>query len=147
MTFVVILVTLVGQGLTLPFVVRHVNLAEGGEEAREEQLARTTAIAAGLDEVQRQRAAWPTHWRSRFMDRLESSPGSIRAPPQPRTVDLAEGDAAIQERLEHQEIQHAVIDAERQAVLDLRDGNGQINDQILRRIERELDLESLRAEG
>jgi hypothetical protein len=39
-----------------------------------------------------------------------------------------------------------VISAERNAVIELRDG-GQINDETLREVERELDLEELRMEG
>ena len=39
-----------------------------------------------------------------------------------------------------------MIAAQRTAVIELRDGGG-INDQTLRLIERELDLEELRMEG
>jgi CPA1 family monovalent cation:H+ antiporter len=39
-----------------------------------------------------------------------------------------------------------VIEAERDAVLDLRD-NGEISDDVLRRVERDLDLEELRMEA
>ena len=51
-----------------------------------------------------------------------------------------------QERVEHEQIQHDVITAQRLAVIELRD-RGEINDDVLRRVERELDLEELRMEG
>ena len=51
-----------------------------------------------------------------------------------------------QERIEHQQIQLAIITAERNAVINLRD-RGEINDETLREVERELDLEELRMEG
>ena len=51
-----------------------------------------------------------------------------------------------QERIEHEEIQRGVIGAQRTAVIELRD-EGEINDETLREIERELDLEELRMEA
>ena len=53
-------------------------------------------------------------------------------------------DAAVQERLEHQEIRLAVVAAQRDAVIRLRD-DGVIGDDALRLIERDLDLEAVRA--
>ncbi len=53
---------------------------------------------------------------------------------------------AEQELVEHRLIRRAVIDAERDAVLRLRD-RGAINDEVWRRIERDLDLEELRMEA
>ena len=50
------------------------------------------------------------------------------------------------EELEHDEIRRSVISAERLAVLELRD-RGEISDEALRRIERDLDLDELRREA
>ena len=49
-----------------------------------------------------------------------------------------------QELLEHRAIRSAVILAEREAVIRLRD-DGVINDETLRAVERDLDLEAVRA--
>jgi hypothetical protein len=54
--------------------------------------------------------------------------------------------AAEQELIEHRKIRRAVIDAERAAVLDLRD-RGALDDKAWRRVERDLDLEELRMEA
>ncbi len=69
-TFGVILATLVGQGLTLPAVLRWAGwdgVEFGGDELT---LARTTAYDAGLEEIERARPDWPDH--QPLFDRLES---------------------------------------------------------------------------
>jgi CPA1 family monovalent cation:H+ antiporter len=142
LTFAVILVTLVGQGLSLPMVLgwaRWDGIEPNGDEATS---ARTAAYQAGLDEIGRARTEWPTH--QPLFDRLESGL-------QDRTRHLATEDPVEtadrrQERIEHEVIQQGIIAAQRTAVIELRDG-GEINDETLRAIERELDLEELRMEG
>jgi CPA1 family monovalent cation:H+ antiporter len=141
-TFVVILVTLVGQGLTLPWILRWAGYEGIDLDGDEATAARAAAYRAGLDEITRARAAWPDH--APLLDRLESGL-------QDRTQHLATEDPdetaeRHQERIEHEEIQRGVIAAQRAAVLELRDQRT-INDQTLRTIERELDLEELRMEG
>ena len=51
-----------------------------------------------------------------------------------------------QELIEHREIRRTVIDAEREALLRLRT-DGEINEQVLRELERELDLEERRGDA
>jgi monovalent cation/hydrogen antiporter len=141
-TFAVILVTLVGQGLTLPRVLRWAAWDGKELDGDEGTLARTVAYEAGLEEIARARPNWPGH--QPLLDRLESG---LRD----RTEHLATGDPdetaeRRQERIEHEEIQREVIAAQRTSVIELRD-RGDINDQTLRLIERELDLEELRMEG
>jgi Na+/H+ antiporter len=141
-TFSVILVTLVGQGITLPLIVRRAGWDGVELDGDEGTVAQAAAYEAGLAEVARLRSIWPGH--QPLLDRLESGL-------QDRTQHLATEDPdetaeRRQERIEHEEIQQGVIGAQRTAVILLRDG-GQINDQTLREIERELDLEELRMEG
>jgi monovalent cation/hydrogen antiporter len=141
-TFAVILVTLVGQGLTLPFFLRRAGYEGIDLDGDEATAARAAAYQAGLDEITRARARWEGHVP--LLDRLESG---LRD----RTEHLATDDPDVtaersQERAEHEEIQRGVIAAQRAAVLELRDQR-EINDQTLRTIERELDLEELRMEG
>ena len=141
-TFAVILVTLVGQGLTLPFVVRRAGWDGTELDPDEGTLARNVAYGAGLAEVARARADWPTH--QPLFDRLES--GLRDRAQHLATEDPGETAERRQERIEHEQIQVRVIAAQRTAVIELRD-RGEINDQTLRAIERELDLEELRMEG
>jgi CPA1 family monovalent cation:H+ antiporter len=142
LTFAVILVTLVGQGLTLPLLVRWAGWDGVEADGDELTLARSTAYQAGLDEIERVRPDWPTH--QPLLDRLES--GLRDRDRHLATEDPEETEERRQERTEHEEIQSGVITAQRTAVIELRD-RGEINDQTLRTIERELDLEELRMEG
>ena len=50
-----------------------------------------------------------------------------------------------QEQIDHEKIRRAVIDAQRVAIIDLRD-RGVIGDAAVRRVERDLDLEESRLE-
>ena len=142
LTFAVILVTLIGQGLTLPLVVRWVRWDGVEPDGDEALLARTFMYQAGLGAVRLARPRWPTH--QPLLDRLESSLQDRER--HLATDDPAETDERLQERLEHEEIQSSVINAQRAAVIALRDA-GEINDATLRTLERELDLEELRMEA
>ena len=142
LTFAVILVTLVGQGLTLPAVVRWARWDGTEPDGDEATVARAAAYRAGLDEIERARGEWPTH--QPLFDRLQSGL-------QDRTEHLATEDPdetaeRDQERIEHEQIQRGVIAAQRGAVIELRDRR-EIDDRTLRLIERELDLEEIRMEG
>jgi Na+/H+ antiporter len=142
LTFAVILVTLVGQGLTLPLVLRRVGWDGVEPTGDEATIARATAYEAGLAEIESARPRWPTH--QPLFDRLES--GLRDRSRHLGTEDPDETEERRRERVEHEEIQGGVIAAQRAAVIRLRD-QGRINDQTLREIERELDFEELRMEG
>jgi Na+/H+ antiporter len=142
LTFAVILVTLVGQGLTLPSVVRWAGWDGTELDGDEATTARAAAYEAGLDEIDRARPEWPTH--QPLFDRLES--GLRDRTQHLATEDPEETAERRQERIEHEQIQRGVIAAQRSAVIELRD-RGEINDETLRVVERELDLEELRMEG
>jgi len=142
LTFAVIVITLVGQGLTLPRLARWAawdGVEFGGDETNR---ARAAAYEAGLAEILRLRDRWPGHLE--LLDRLES--GLNDRTQHLATEDPDETAERRQERTEHEEIQRGVIDAQRAAVIELRDRR-EINDRTLRLIERDLDLEELRAEG
>jgi monovalent cation/hydrogen antiporter len=141
-TFAVIVATLVGQGLTLPAVLRWASRDGVELDSDEGTLARTVAYQAGLDEVERARPQWPTH--QPLLDRLES--GLRDRAQHLATEDPEETEERRQERIEHEQIQRGVIGAQRAAVIEMRDRR-EINDETLRLIERELDLEELRMEG
>jgi CPA1 family monovalent cation:H+ antiporter len=138
--FVVILVTLVGQGLSLPLLIRRLAIPPDEEFAEEEAHARRLATEAALQRIDGLASEWPGHLplvdqlRDRYRHRSEHQ----QADPN--------DEAADQELLEHRQIRHEVIEAERLAVIHLRD-LGEINDDVLRRLERELDLEELRMEA
>jgi len=136
-TFGVIVITLVGQGLMLPYVVRWLGLSQiGKKEHKEEIRAELRARQAALRQVEKRlekaikehdlpREAI-AHLRTRNQSRLQILP-----------TNLTEG-------LEHMrrtaKIKGELIEAEREYIYQLlRDGK--ITDEARRRIEYELDLE------
>jgi Na+/H+ antiporter len=141
-TFGVILVTLVGQGLTLPLVIRGLGIAPEADVAHDEGHARILTGEAAVARIDELALQWPTHLEliDQLRDRYQHRTRHIEA------HDEAEPGAAEQELLEHTLIRRAVIEAERTAAFDLHD-RGVIDDRVLRRIERDLDLEELRMEA
>jgi Na+/H+ antiporter len=142
LTFAVILATLVGQGLTLPLILRFAGLADDGAAGREEATAREAGADAAMRELAKLRVAWPGH-----LPLIEQLEGGYRHRAQhlPGAEDTGEPDLD-QELIEHQAIRRSVLAAERNAIIDLRD-RAVISDEVMRRIERELDLEELRMEA
>ncbi len=134
LTFVVILVTLVGQGLTLPWVIRRLGLADDGLVEREVTLARRESARAALARLDGLAGeAWvpvdvAAALREGLLHRLAQVPESL----DPADEDRGHADA-------HRRLRREVLDAERRAVVALRDG-GEIGDEALRRVERNLDL-------
>ena len=143
LTFCVILATLVGQGLTLPLLIRYLGLSADGSQEREEAYARAAAAEAAVARIDELEQAWPPH--RDLIDHLRS-----RYEHRARHVQVAEGgtgDPAVDDEwFEHQEIFRAVIDAERRAVLALHD-DGAITDEVLYRVQRDLDLAEVRMEA
>ena len=140
LTFCVILATLVGQGLTLPWLIRTLGVTAANDGAEAElahaQLAAFEAAVQRLDDL---REDYPEHLPliDQLRADLEHEAGH---------VILSNGetpDEAEQEALDHQTIRNALLLAQREAVIRLRD-DAIINDETLRRIERDLDLEALR---
>jgi CPA1 family monovalent cation:H+ antiporter len=146
-TFGVILVTLVGQGLTLAPLIRVLHVGGDHSEERQEVHARAVAARAALAQIDGLAQEWPGHLplidtlRMQYEHRAthldEERLGSGETPLNP---------GAEQELLEHRLIRRALIDAERGAVLQLRQ-RGELDDDAWRRIERDLDLEELRMEA
>ena len=99
-------------------------------------------IATGVDRFGHEPAYQVTDSWPRLIDQLRSSYDHEASHVWPHAE--APRDEAEQELLDHRSIRNAVISAEREAVIRLRD-EGIINDETLRRIERDLDLEALRA--
>jgi len=140
LTFCVIVATLIGQGLTLPWLIRHLGvLAPPGADG-EEVHARLAAVEAALQRLEELKHDYPDHVPliEQLREEYEHEAGHVL--PRPG----AGPDDAEQELLDHRAIRNAVLVAQREAVIGLRDA-GVINDETLRAIERDLDLEALRA--
>jgi CPA1 family monovalent cation:H+ antiporter len=143
LTFAVILFTLVGQGLTLPFVIDAMGVEEDDLEEREETKARIHAADAALarleelvgeewvrdDTAERMRGLYGFR-RSRFAARWDGdSEGSIE-----------------EQSLAYQRLRRELLAAESDAVVALRVA-GRISNDVMRRVQRDIDLEAERLDA
>ncbi len=141
-TFAVILATLVVQGLTLPTVIRRLRVHGDDAEEREELRARLAATEAALarleelvqedwtreDSIERMTGLYTYRRR-----RLKARAGKIE-------------DEGYEDRsYTYQRTVREVLEAQRAAVVALRN-DGTISNDVMHRIERELDLEDQRLE-
>jgi Na+/H+ antiporter len=141
LTFAVILGSLVIQGLSLPAVIRALDLEDdSAAEAQEEARARIDAAAAAL--ARHDDLAAEEWVREDTADRLRGSYNFRQARFSAR---LDEGDdGGIEARsVDYQRLRRELLDAERAAVYELRRSGG-ISDEVARRITRDLDLEDAR---
>jgi len=141
LTLCVILATLVGQGLTLPWIVRRLGVVSGSSLEVEERVARQAVTDAARQRLEALVTEYPDHLElvDNLRAELEHDAGHAAGPDTDRDLD-----AEARERLEHQEIRLALVAAQREAVIRLRD-DGVIGDEALRLVERDLDLEAVRA--
>ena len=137
LTFGVILATLVGQGLSLIPLIRWLGLTPDGEPEQERQQARLAAAQAALTRLQDlagqewvPEEMW-THLHTWYAEKARHA-SEQRDGEQP-----VQDDTLVSNK---QRLRHELIQAERAAVIQVRD-QGQIDDDVLREIERELDLE------
>jgi Na+/H+ antiporter len=137
LTFCVIVSTLVVQGLGLVPLIRLLGIQADRMPEQERIHARQVALHAALarlDELAAEDSLSETfiaHLRSHYEDKLDQVLAQ-------RDGVEDEQDTAFQQRI-HKE----VLNAERAAVIRLRD-QGRIDDEVLRTLERELDLEDQR---
>jgi monovalent cation/hydrogen antiporter len=138
-TFIVILVTLVAQGLTLTPLIRWLGLHDDGSGQDEETVARLQTAKAGLaklDELvadEGELAAAARALRGRHIHRVHRFESRRRHTRHER--DEAYIDAWRKARSE-------MIAAERRELVRLRD-DGTIADDVMRRVQRDLDLEQM----
>jgi len=140
-TLTVIVFTLLGQGLTLPWLIRRLHLGTDLELREEESHARQELVAAATRRIDQLYPVWPGH--RPLLDRLRAK-YEHRSEHVERQRDPSGDGGADQEIIEHHEIERTILDSEREALLRLR-ADGAIDDDVLRTLERELDLEERRA--
>jgi CPA1 family monovalent cation:H+ antiporter len=136
-TFGVIVITLVGLGSMLPFVVRRLGVSHIGQQERADEIqAELNARVSALDEIEKRLEAFIAErelpeeviklLRTRNQSRRQILPTDLED-----GLDYTRQSAALKKEL---------IDAERDFIFQLlRDGK--ITDEARRRIEYELDLE------
>ena len=143
LTFAVILATLVGQGLSLPLVIRALRITADGGSGHEEAHARQATSEAAVARIEELAKEWPGHLE--LIDALRAQYGHRASHAELHHAEGPTGEAE-QEVLEHRQIRQAVIEAEREALIGLHE-RGAVSDEAFRRVERDLDLEELRMEA
>ena len=143
-TFALILFTVVGQGLTLPWLIRRLGLVDDGEDEQHEEIkARLVIARAALDRVDELEGEEWT--RDETLERVRAlyQFRKRRFAAQAGAVDGTDG---IEERsLAYQRLMHEIYTSQREALVELRNGR-RISVEVMRRVERELDLEEQRLE-
>ena len=141
LTFAVIVVTLVGQGLTLPWIIERLGVRRAVDGLEEEEAhARLTAVEAARARLDELEIEYPTHLP--LIEQLRTG-YDHEASHWPHRGE--QPDEAQREIIDHRAIRSAIREAEREAVIRLRD-DGEINDETLRRLELDLDLEALQSD-
>ena len=140
-SFVVILVTLVGQGFSFPWIIQRLGLtAMGKREAdaakRREVTARVAGIDAALGRLDRLKSAGLAPDTVEFLRRRHND---RRAYFVAACRDLESGEAVANSTA----LQLEFLATERAAIADLY-ADGALEDEARRRIERELDLDESR---
>jgi Na+/H+ antiporter len=140
LTFAVILITLVVQGLTLPALIKRLGVKDPEADEREELTARLAASRAALDRLAAE------DWSG------EETVERLRRQYQFREARLAaqageKADDGYEDRSEsYQRAVLEVLGAQRDALLELRQA-GSLSNTTLNRLVHELDLEESRVDG
>src|SRR5262249_5301970 len=138
LTFSVVVFTIVVQTMTLSPLIRRLGIEGGVGLACEERDARRIALTAALEHLDTERLRDRPEYAALYEDiaqhyrdslaAIETGPGR-----EPRTLH----------RLRYDALMRDLLGVQRRSLLALRNA-GRINDEVLRVVERELDLESAR---
>lgn len=142
LAFAVILATLVGQGLTLKPLVRRLGLSGDEDVEREEVMARLRAAEAALERLEE---LAEEEWVN--LDTVERTRNLLTFRHRRFTARVDGTDTAYEERsAAYRRLMRELLAAERDELLALRN-EGEISDEVRRRIERDLDFEESRLGG
>jgi monovalent cation/hydrogen antiporter len=140
LTFCVILATLVFQGLTLPWLIHALRLPSDVEAEREETVARIAAADAAIARLEElEHEEWV---REDTVERLRGLYGFRRRRFEARFDDGDDGEIEMRSQA-YQRLMHEVLEAQRVALHDLR-RRREISDDVMNRVQRDLDLEDTR---
>jgi CPA1 family monovalent cation:H+ antiporter len=141
LTFSVIFVTLVLQGLTLPPLIRMLGLAAGhASDAEEEEEARRIITSTAIAHLEEARGQDVPDFDSVYDDIARRYSRRLAS----LTKAGTEGEAMSNRELQrYRAILAELLPLERKTAVRLRN-EGRINDEVLRKIEHELDLSESR---
>ncbi len=137
LAFCVILVTLVLQGLSLPELICRLGLSQPGGMDKEERYARRVVLQAAIEYLEEKRIGAneiEEHLYEDLLHRYRHRLAAVGVRAEDRFDGMDEGTYTRLQR-----IGASAIHAERSTLIGLRD-NATIGDDVLRKMERELDL-------
>jgi CPA1 family monovalent cation:H+ antiporter len=143
LTFAVIFTTLVVQGLTLPALIRRLDVSDDGEDEREDLEGRRAAVEAALVTIDD--LAEEEWTRDDTAARMRRAYEYRRSRLAARAGETDDGDGYEHRSVKYQKMVRAVLDAQRAELVRLRNA-GTISNEVMHRLERELDLEDERLE-
>ena len=143
LAFSVILATLVIQGLSFPFLLERLGVHDDGAAEREESEARIVAAQAGINRLAE--LAEEDWTRDDTVDRARRLFQYRQRRFGARRDGDGESDGIEDRSLAYQRLQRELLEAQRDAVVELRN-RGEISNEVMTLIERELDLEDERLE-
>jgi monovalent cation/hydrogen antiporter len=142
LTVAVIFVTLVGQGLTLPWLVRKLRLKAHEAWSPDEAVARLGAAQAALDrleEIEASEPGVPENVIERLRELYQARFARCVA-----ALSGKDGGTPIEDPLKgYRRLREELIDRERGALLEMRD-DGRLKQEMFRRIQADLDLDEAR---
>jgi Na+/H+ antiporter len=138
LTFSVVVFTLVIQTLTLAPLIRWLGIEGGAGIACEERDARHLALTAALDHLEEQRR----HDRPEYAPLYDDIGQHYRDQLMALDVNADEDPRSLHHQ-RYRALMGELLNVQRSTVTRLRD-QGRINDEVLRRVERELDLQAVR---
>ena len=142
LTFAVIFVTLVVQGLSLPALIRRLHISDDGAAETEELKARLVATKAALAQID---ALAAEDWtRDDTMERMRAT-YEYRKRRLAARAGKIEDDGYEDRSLQYPQAVQIVLGAQRDALVELR-RQGTISNETMNRVIRELDLEESRLE-
>jgi monovalent cation/hydrogen antiporter len=142
LTFCVIFGTLVVQGLSLPKLIRWLDVRPDESEESEELKARLTAVKAALAQLD---ALSEEEWtRDETVDRMRAM-YEYRKRRFAARAGKIEDDGYEDRSLAYQQMVQIVLSAQREALVSLRN-QGDISNEMANRLMREFDLEEARLE-
>ena len=144
LAYCVVLFTVVVQGLTLPALIRRLGVIDDGtDEAAEEHAARISAAEAAIEALD---VLAEEEWtRDETIERMRGMYRFRRRRFATLRGDVDDEDGIVDRSLAYQRLLHEVIEAQRAAIVRMRN-EGMISAGVMRRIERDLDLEESRLE-
>ena len=143
-TFGLILVTVVGEGLSLPWLIRRLGVVEDGTDEENEEIRARLVIAKAAIECANELEA--EDWTNDdTIERVRNLYEFRRRRYKIQAGKIEDEDGLEDRSLAYQRLMHEVYAAQRDELIRMRNGR-EISADVMRRVERDLDLEESRLE-